>query len=79
MTTQQFPVSGALFEHNCTLEDFKLTGFRPIGPIYQCDQCAGSTLFYLEKLRWAGLYVEGHSDRLTKFVVDAASGCEPAV
>lgn len=79
MTTQTFQVSGALFEHNCKAEDFRLTGFRPIGPVYQCDQCAGSTLLYLERTRWAGFYEEGHSDRLTRFIVEAARGCEPAI
>lgn len=77
--TQPFQVGGALFEHNCLMEDFKLAGFRPTGPIYQCDHCAGSTLLYLERQRWAGVYEEGHSDRLTSFIVEAARGCEPAV
>ncbi len=77
--TQTFQVSGALFEHDCRLEDFKLAGFRPIGPVYQCDQCAGSTLLYLEKGRWAGFYEGGQSDRLTTFIVEASRGCEPAV
>jgi len=77
--TQTFQVSGALFEHQCQLEDFRLAGFRPIGPVYQCDLCAGSTLLYLEKPRWAGFYEEGQSDRLTPFIVEAARGCEPAI
>ncbi|MBS2034231.1 hypothetical protein JST97_04545 [bacterium] len=77
--TQSFQVSGALFEHQCKLEDFRLAGFRPAGPVYQCDQCAGSTLLYLERQRWAGVYESGQSDRLTRFIVDAAHGCEPAI
>lgn len=74
-----FQVSGALFEHPCQIEDFKLAGFRPIGPVYQCDHCAGSTLLYLERSRWAGFYEGGQSDRLTPFIVEAARGCEPAI
>lgn len=77
--TQTFQVSGALFQHDCTLEDFKLAGFRPTGPVYQCDQCAGSTLLHLEKSHWAGFYEGGQIDRLTSFIVEAARGCEPAV
>ena len=77
--TQSFQVSGAFFFLLCQVEDFRLTGFRPIGPVYQCDQCAGSTLLYLERTRWAGIYEDGVSDRLTRFIVDAARGCEPAI
>jgi hypothetical protein len=76
---QPFQVGGALFEHQCRIENFKLSGFRPGGPIYQCEQCAGSTLLYLETQRWAGFYQEGQSDRLTRSIMEAAGGCEPAV